>query len=175
MGMRKSRSGFTIVELLIVIVVIGILAAITIVAYNGVQGRAYDTTVQNDLANVAKKIQLYQITNGSYPMGTSQMSTIDFKISKNAYGNHFDLTGTGSYYNLVYCWPNTTNPDKFALIASSKSGKMFTYSDGSVKEVPYNWTSGSGGACPRAGVTMDNGNNRDWFYANNAWVSYSGS
>lgn len=35
--MIKSRSGFTIVELLIVIVVIGILAAVTIVAYNGVQ------------------------------------------------------------------------------------------------------------------------------------------
>ena len=35
--MSKSKSGFTIVELLIVIVVIGILAAITIVAYNGIQ------------------------------------------------------------------------------------------------------------------------------------------
>ena len=34
------RKGFTIVELLIVIVVIGILAAITIVAYTGIQGRA---------------------------------------------------------------------------------------------------------------------------------------
>lgn len=38
--MRKRQGGFTIVELLIVIVVIGILAAITIVAYNGIQERA---------------------------------------------------------------------------------------------------------------------------------------
>ena len=38
--MKKTKSGFTIVELLIVIVVIGILAAITIVAYNGIQSRA---------------------------------------------------------------------------------------------------------------------------------------
>lgn len=41
---NKQNSGFTIVELLIVIVVIGILAAITIVAYNGVQQRARDMT-----------------------------------------------------------------------------------------------------------------------------------
>ena len=38
--MRQTKSGFTIVELLIVIVVIAILAAITIVAYNGIQNRA---------------------------------------------------------------------------------------------------------------------------------------
>ncbi|RYF29318.1 MAG: prepilin-type N-terminal cleavage/methylation domain-containing protein [Chloroflexi bacterium] len=40
MATPSSKSGFTIVELLIVIVVIGILAAITIVAFNGVQKRA---------------------------------------------------------------------------------------------------------------------------------------
>ena len=46
--MRKA--GFTIVELLIVIVIIGILAAITIVAYNGIQQRAQAATVQSDPA-----------------------------------------------------------------------------------------------------------------------------
>ncbi|RYZ85786.1 MAG: prepilin-type N-terminal cleavage/methylation domain-containing protein, partial [Moraxellaceae bacterium] len=43
-------SGFTIVELLIVIVVIGILAAIVIVGYQGVTKRANDTAVRSDLA-----------------------------------------------------------------------------------------------------------------------------
>lgn len=42
--MRKSTSGFTIVELLIVIVVIAVLAAITIVAYNGIQQRAKNSS-----------------------------------------------------------------------------------------------------------------------------------
>ena len=43
--MKSPRSGFTIVELLIVIVVIAILAAITIVAFNGIQERARASAV----------------------------------------------------------------------------------------------------------------------------------
>jgi len=41
----QKQSGFTIVELLIVVVVIAILAAITIVAYNGIQNRAKSSAV----------------------------------------------------------------------------------------------------------------------------------
>lgn len=62
----KSR-GFTIVELLIVIVVIAILAAITIVAYNGIQTRAKDSAAQALANNVVKKVESYYTVNSSYP------------------------------------------------------------------------------------------------------------
>jgi general secretion pathway protein G len=55
---QKQQSGFTIIELLIVIVVIGILAAITIVAYNGIQQRARDTARVSDLSAIAKAYSL---------------------------------------------------------------------------------------------------------------------
>jgi len=67
--MSRYRSGFTIVELLIVIVVIGILAAITIVVYNGIQQRGRDAGRKSDVAAIAKALHLYQIDNG--PMYTS--------------------------------------------------------------------------------------------------------
>lgn len=54
--MRKSISGFTIVELLIVVVVIAILAAITIVSYNGITARANDSSVRAGLSSAAKKL-----------------------------------------------------------------------------------------------------------------------
>lgn len=64
---RQNQRGFTIVELLIVIVVIGILAAITIVAYNGIQQRARDARVDAALTQVKSTIEMYKIDNGSYP------------------------------------------------------------------------------------------------------------
>jgi prepilin-type N-terminal cleavage/methylation domain-containing protein len=65
--LRKNQPGFTIVELLIVIVVIGILAAIVIVAYNGVQGRASLNKKIGDLSSIRRVIESYYALNGSYP------------------------------------------------------------------------------------------------------------
>lgn len=63
----QQRPGFTIVELLIVIVVIGILAAIVIVAYNGIQKSATNATVRSDLSNAAKLMAQSNALTGAYP------------------------------------------------------------------------------------------------------------
>ena len=62
----KSR-GFTIVELLIVIVVIAILAAISIVAYNGIQQRAKNTQTITSFSSYAKALKSYYAVNQDYP------------------------------------------------------------------------------------------------------------
>lgn len=65
--MRKTTSGFTIVELLIVIVVIAILATISVVAYTGIQQRSRDTKRKDDLAKIVKGFQLWAAeTNGDF-------------------------------------------------------------------------------------------------------------
>ncbi len=68
-----KQHGFTIVELLIVIVVIGILAAITIVAYSGIQDRAKYAREQSDMSSLNNLIQMYYAANGSYPNSGSSL------------------------------------------------------------------------------------------------------
>lgn len=63
----KKQTAFTLVELLIVIIVIAILAAISIVAYNGIQERARDSQRTNDIAAIAKALEMYYLHHGRYP------------------------------------------------------------------------------------------------------------
>lgn len=71
--MNKQR-GFTIVELLLVIVVIAILSAIVIVAYNGVQLRARQAKAQSDISNVQKLVETHKAFNGTYPVTAANLN-----------------------------------------------------------------------------------------------------
>lgn len=138
---RSRQYGFTIVELLIVIVVIGILAAITIVAYNGIQNRANDGAVRSDLANAAKKFEIYKIDYGTYPQTATDLLNVGASASKSAY-----LLSPSTTYNFVPCV--TAAGADYSLGAISKSGNRFyigSKSGGIVQVTSANdWTGVSG-------------------------------
>ncbi len=102
----QNKRGFTIVELLIVIVVIGILAAITIVAYNGVTARANTAASETAAGNFAKKAEVYQADGGQnrYPITaaelTSAASTTTYALT--------GVTPTYSTTELTNSSPNST-------------------------------------------------------------------
>ncbi|MCY1371547.1 type II secretion system protein G [compost metagenome] len=64
---KRFSPGFTIVELLIVIVIIGILAAVTIVAYNGIQDRSANTARVAEIKEWQKLFSMYATENGQHP------------------------------------------------------------------------------------------------------------
>lgn len=66
---NKNIHGFTIIELLIVIVVIGILASITVVAFGGVRARAIESEKGTKLQRIQTALELYAVQNGQYPQG----------------------------------------------------------------------------------------------------------
>ncbi len=64
---KLNKSGFTIVELLIVILVIGILAALVLMAYGNIQGRAQASVTKNIVQQYTKALMTYKVDKGSYP------------------------------------------------------------------------------------------------------------
>lgn len=74
--MKKSTSGFTLVEILIVVIIITILASIVAVSYNGAQGRARDSDRRADIANITKALEMYYDDNGAYPIPSATSSVI---------------------------------------------------------------------------------------------------
>lgn len=106
--MRKH--GFTIVELLIVIVVIAILAAITIVAYNGIQNRAKASAAQAAASQAAKKIALYAVENNDqYPATLEQAGITDTTdLEYSGGGSIYCVTATKQ--NVSYYQNNSSQP-----------------------------------------------------------------
>jgi prepilin-type N-terminal cleavage/methylation domain-containing protein len=101
----RKQTGFTIVELLIVIVIIGILAAITIVAYNGIQNRARASAAQSLASQANKKVMAYQASEGSYPAdlttaGVTDTSNLQYSVNNGGSPATYCLTATSG--NVSY-------------------------------------------------------------------------
>lgn len=154
-----TYSGFTIVELLIVVVVIAILAAITIVSFNGIQNRAYDSTVQNDLKQSFTQFQNFYSLEGRVPFGMGEISS-NFTIARASYG--------GGDNFLIYCWGDD---GRMALAGRSRSGNGFAYSN-TTGSVRFSTWPGNGNAnlCPAAGIpTTTPGYGHQWIGVNGSW------
>ena len=139
--MKRMGSGFTIVELLIVIVVIAILAAISIAAYTNISNRANDAAVQSDLKGLATKLEMSRAESGQYlsaNIATGQLATLDFKRTKTAYQ---DVNG-----NLSYC-SDGDSASRYAIAGLSKSGKIYYISSENASPQRYTGEQGVFSVC----------------------------
>lgn len=93
---QKHTIGFTIVELLVVVVVIAILAAISLVAYNGIIDRANDASAKEAASGAGKKIVVFSVENaGQYPSDASSGGVV--ASGGTTYQYSVDNTGSGAF------------------------------------------------------------------------------
>ena len=195
MPFKKTSSGFTIVELLIVIVIIGILAALIVAVYNGIQQRAAVATLQTDLRNAAKVLEEARIDNNDqYPLSFPGTYKTSAKVTLNLAetGDSSTFCINGSYEGLTEQWKYDKTTD--GLQSGSCSGQIISGSDvgGGGTKINYvanpNFTSGwalykqagTASTSTRSGTGSDPAGNRPVLVIQNnastpTWAYISGS
>lgn len=111
--MRKmNQKGFTIIELLVVIVIIGILVALTLPNLFSAQARGRDTDRKNELKNVQQKLETYFNDNGSYPaegaLADADVSSDEMQGPRN---DAYTYESDGDSYTLTATLENASDPD----------------------------------------------------------------
>lgn len=114
--MKRTNTGFTIVELLIVIVVIGILAAITVVAYNSVQERARVSTVSSALGQANRKLAVYQVDSpDTFPVDKTALEAIGIKDTSTVSYQYTRTAGSPD----TYCLTATTGTTSYKISSTT--------------------------------------------------------
>lgn len=140
----KKQQGFTIVELLIVIVVIGILAALVITTFTGIQRKARDTERQTDIKAVHGQVEAYYAQNGRYPTlanvndsswRSSNMKGLDAEALKDPKGTASTLASAAAANVYSYdvqrsgggtCDNSTNDCAEYTLTATLEGGGTYT-------------------------------------------------
>lgn len=139
MWAKSKQTGFTIVELLIVIVVIAILAAISVIAYRGIQDRAKVSSISSALTQASKAVALYKAQNDTYPATLAAASVSD----KNSISYQYSYNATAGTYCITALYDNQT-PYNITNSSSASQG-------------PCDGQSGGAGYCPTTSYVDING------------------
>jgi general secretion pathway protein G len=129
-GLNKTRLGFTLTELMLVVAIIGILAALVIPRIAGSGDRARIAAVHSDInGGIKTALGNYEVDNGSYPRTLQDLLTPPSN-AKNWHGPYLDKPALDPWQNpYIYYYPGKHSPTSYDLLSAGPDGKEGTDDD----------------------------------------------
>ncbi|OCL27025.1 hypothetical protein U472_05940 [Orenia metallireducens] len=128
----RNQEGFTLLELIVVVAVIGILAAIIVPQVSEIQDDAHEKSVRASLANIQTRLEQYKLSedegDGSYPAAGTWTSDLGIDGTDYTYvDDDEDNTNKQSKYTVHYAINlDDDSDDEYLYVDSSQSGVQDT-------------------------------------------------
>jgi general secretion pathway protein G len=120
---RNYPRAFTLVEMLLVITIIGILAALVIPKMVGRSEQARQAAAHADLSSIKTALDAFEVDNGYYPKSLQDLVQQPSN-AKNWHGPYLDSLPQDPWQNpYVYTYPGRHNPNSYDLMSVGPDGK----------------------------------------------------
>ena len=116
-GRQDHRRGFTLIEIMLVVIIIGALAAMIVPRLAGRSEQAKVAVAKADLSNIATALKLYELDNGSFPTSAQGLQALrerstSVPVPRNWNGPYLEKDPVDAWGNpYVYASPGTHRPD----------------------------------------------------------------
>ncbi len=101
---RRSQGGFTLIEIMVVVVIIGMLATMILPKVLGRQDEAFIAKAKSDIRALSSSVKLYKLDNFKYPSALSELATSGAKgrgyldkVPKDPWGSEYQYASSGSH------------------------------------------------------------------------------
>ncbi len=125
---RRARRGFTMVEMLLVLVILATLAAIVIPKFTGRSEQAKVTAAQTQIANISTALDAFEVDNGYYPKGGDGLSQLmdEPKDAKNWRGPYLKQSVPNDPWGnaYIYEYPGKHNTKGYDLMSMGPDGRQ---------------------------------------------------
>ena len=128
-GKLAFKKAFTLVEMLLVVTIIGILAALVIPKIVGRSEQARSTAAHADLSSIKTALDAFEVDNGHYPKGIQDLVTAPGN-AKNWHGPYLEKVPSDPWgNNYLYYFPGKRNAGGYDLLSVGPDGKEGTDDD----------------------------------------------